>query len=66
MSDRDTVLELVKQLPPDISLQEIIRRIELLQSQLYESETEYSLRGTVIQYINPTEPVDENEWEVIQ
>ncbi|MGB3532566.1 MAG: hypothetical protein WBA13_03505 [Microcoleaceae cyanobacterium] len=66
MSDRDTVLELVKQLPPDISLQEIIRRIELLQSQLSQSETEYSLRGTVIQYINPTEPVDENEWEVIQ
>lgn len=41
MSDRDTVLKLVKQLPPDISLPEIIRRIELLQSQLSELKIEF-------------------------
>ena len=30
MSDREIVLELVKQLPPDVSLQEIIRRIKFI------------------------------------
>jgi hypothetical protein len=41
MNNRDTVLKLVKQLPPDISLPEIIRRIELLQSQLSELKIEF-------------------------
>ncbi|MBM2817305.1 MAG: hypothetical protein HW421_4067 [Ignavibacteria bacterium] len=26
----------------------------------------YSLRGTNFKYINPTEPVAENDWEAIQ
>jgi hypothetical protein len=29
-------------------------------------QTEYSLRGTVTQYIKPMEPVDQNDWEVAQ
>jgi hypothetical protein len=27
-------------------------------------QTGYSLRGTVMQYIQPLEPVDQNDWEV--
>ncbi|MBW4613947.1 MAG: hypothetical protein KME21_11855 [Desmonostoc vinosum HA7617-LM4] len=30
MSDRETVLELVKRLPPNVSLREIVREIEFI------------------------------------
>jgi predicted transcriptional regulator len=30
MSDRETVLEIVKQLPPDVSLREILRKLEFI------------------------------------
>ena len=29
-------------------------------------QNHYSLRGTLIQYIDPTEPVAQNDWEVEQ
>ncbi len=29
-------------------------------------KTRYSLRGTVMEYIQPMEPVDQNDWEVTQ
>ncbi|MDY7023087.1 MAG: hypothetical protein SWJ54_17345 [Cyanobacteriota bacterium] len=38
MSDREMVLELVKQLPSDVSFEEIIHRIKLLQSKSSQSE----------------------------
>ncbi len=45
---------------------EEVEIIILSRSRRMSQKTEHSLRGTVIQYINPIEPVDENEWEVTQ
>lgn len=38
MNEREMVLELVKQLPSDVSFEEIIRRIKRLQSKSSQSE----------------------------
>lgn len=29
-------------------------------------ENRYPLRGTTVQYVEPTEPADQNDWEVAQ
>ncbi len=43
---------------------EIVEVIILSKSQNPSEQKRYPLRGTICQYINPTEPVAQDEWEV--
>ena len=40
--------------------------IVLAQTPALRSDSPYPLRGTSISYVNPLEPVGENEWDVLQ
>jgi hypothetical protein len=40
--------------------------IVLPQDESHPAEDRYPLRGTSIEYKNPTEPVAENDWEAAQ
>lgn len=43
---------------------ETVEVIILSQSQSISEHNKYPLRGTIVQYIDPTEPVTQDDWEV--
>lgn len=45
---------------------ERVEVIILSQTHTNSGQNRYPLRGTDIQYIDPTEPVAQNDWEVAQ
>lgn len=45
---------------------EQVEVIVLPQSNKTSEQNKYSLRGTAVQYIDPTEPVAHDDWEVAQ
>jgi hypothetical protein len=44
---------------------EVVEVMISSQAQAISEQNEYPLRGTALQYLNPTEPVAEDDWEVI-
>ena len=45
---------------------ELVEVIILTREEKTRKPVSTSLRGKVIEYINPTEPVAENDWEVLK
>lgn len=45
---------------------EQVEVIVLPQSNKTSEQNKYSLRGTAVQYIDPTEPIAHDDWEVAQ
>jgi hypothetical protein len=67
---QDQVIAEIRQIPPDrlIDVYQLIHyfRLGLLHEQQSQPKTNlYPLRGTKIEYKNPTEPVASDDWEVL-